>query len=441
MRREDRQASRTRPAAARGGSRLAAFVLALALLSSTSQGQALTDLELRCARTLDGIATPAGVEAASDELTALGSPSIPLLFSILREGRYASLDDQDDRIEAVLTAERERALRRALRELPRTAVTSHLREVAVAPAPLDLRRVTLSVLAPIARTTDLRFLFRLCEPVPPEEHADSVCAGRLREGLVRILEEDREAYRSLRSVLSAAHADLRSPTLHAITEVPGREAFLFLSELLGEHEDLHGFLLSGMGRVARELPLPAEELALARVRPLLASEDPQLVREAALVLGRVEDQQTVPRLIDLLEDENPGVVSAAHWSLRCMSGLDLRADPVRWRTWLAEERAWWRDHAPEVLGWLRSPEPVMAKRGIAIAVQRRHRRHELALEIASLLDFPDEDVVRRAVRALGMLESRAALPRLLELCSHGDESLRDLALETYGKLGGERPTE
>lgn len=61
--------------------------------------------------------------------------------------------------------------------------------------------------------------------------------------------------------------------------------------------------------------------------------DPDVRRKACLVLGRLEDADSIPDLIDALSDEDAGFVSNARWALEEITGEHLAADPALWSEW------------------------------------------------------------------------------------------------------------
>jgi len=231
----------------------------------------------------------------------------------------------------------------------------------------------------------------------------------------------------MRTVFERAHLDLRPTIINAVTNVGTDAGLKSLSEFLSLSEELELFILSSMGRVASTATLPVNEIILARVRHLERSDDSRRVREALLLLGRFKDADSVPRLIDRLSDDDSAIRSAAHWSLKHLSGLELRDDPRRWEMWHKTEADWWKVHAPEVLGWLRSFDVLDRKRAVAIIAQRRLRKHTLALELLPLLSDSDESVVKQTLRALSILDTRSAAPKVQELLDHHSQAVRESA--------------
>lgn len=56
-------------------------------------------------------------------------------------------------------------------------------------------------------------------------------------------------------------------------------------------------------------------------------------RKASLVLGRLEDSESIPDLIEALGEGDPGYASDARWALEQITGEQLAADPELWSAW------------------------------------------------------------------------------------------------------------
>lgn len=77
---------------------------------------------------------------------------------------------------------------------------------------------------------------------------------------------------------------------------------------------------------------PSVDDGLAITR-LLSTRDTMVQREACLFLGKCKFAGAVPDLIELMGEENPGLVSNVHWALREITGERLASDQKLWKTW------------------------------------------------------------------------------------------------------------
>lgn len=97
------------------------------------------------------------------------------------------------------------------------------------------------------------------------------------------------------------------------------------------------------------------------MRALLSAATPRDVRrKACLVLGRLEDADAIPELIELVGDEDGGLASDARWALERITGEHLAADPELWNEW-------WNGAGPETRARLHRPR-------VPACVERRARR-------------------------------------------------------------------
>jgi hypothetical protein len=138
------------------------------------------------------------------------------------------------------------------------------------------------------------------------------------------------------------------------------------------------------------------------MRALLGPATPREVRrKACLVLGRLEDADAIPELIEVVGDEDGGLASDARWALEWITGEHLAADPELWNEW-------WTGAGPETRARLRRPR-------VPVCVERRARR---ALD-GMLERGVEESLVRARIEegfgvgeavVSGWLAARAAAP-------------------------------
>ncbi len=136
---------------------------------------------------------------------------------------------------------------------------------------------------------------------------------KLSASLLAMLEE-----RLLAVMREQPHPEIRRRTLEALgfssrPEVPG-----LIREALDEPEEAwQASALFAMGRSADEAWEP-------HVLPMLSHPSPALRAEAARAAGELELKKARRLLIDLVEDTNPEVRSAALWSLSQIGGRGVR---------------------------------------------------------------------------------------------------------------------
>ncbi|MEW6745935.1 MAG: YdjY domain-containing protein [Planctomycetota bacterium] len=72
------------------------------------------------------------------------------------------------------------------------------------------------------------------------------------------------------------------------------------------------------------------------LRGLLAEKIPSVREVIVAALAELQSFDVVASLIQLLENEDPGVRETAHFALRHLSGTDLAAESAVWKDWLQE---------------------------------------------------------------------------------------------------------
>ncbi len=191
-----------------------------------------------------------------------------------------------------------------------------------------------------------------------------------------------------------------------------------------------------VGVAAPRLSRPLDERLAAEVRELLADERSDVLADATLLAGRLEDSLATERLIALLGNESAGVRANAVWSLQQISGLRFREESVRWTRWLADETSWWRNAADAELRALHGADTARTR--VAILEIGRHRLHRdrLAAALVSALDHEDPTVVQLACAQLQSLRSRVGLPALVSLLEHAQQSVRWSAWTSLRTLTG-----
>ncbi len=260
--------------------------------------------------------------------------------------------------------------------------------------------------------------------------------------MAALLGRDEVACSHLDAPYRAAPGMLRLTILRALGAARTPSAALALADLLGTDEQLEVETLMQLGRCASGRWVDLGEMRIAPILARLRADRPEVRREAALALGRLEHSGSAERLIEALGDPAPAVGDAALWSLRKLSGLRLPASPASWRRWLTAERAWWDDLAPDALARLESDSTAEIVAGLRAVAPRRLHRRVLAERVAPLLRRSDPSLARLACAALQGFGSAAAIPALVDALEHEDPSVRESAATALRAITGEqRPTE
>ncbi len=354
-----------------------------------------------------------------DELAALPAMSRDLLLARLSLAGTAACP-WDDRICSQLNHTLEDLPQRALRLLTEEA------------APLDakdretLADVGLAVMALRGGSQPLSVAIELFEQgALPRAQTCSLQARLVQAGRV-LLDADPSTYAALALAFEEHGLPVRMALVRALSEVATERSYLLLPRLLGVDRRLDAVLLTHIARLAKARLGRIDETGLRKVRACLSSSSPMVCRQAILTSGALDDHEAVDILIDLMLNHGE-LHEDAGWSLRHITGLGFRSDPIRWSSWYDSEAFWWEKSAPQLLSDLHSPTPGQLVPSILELSRHRLFRDELAAELVPLLEHRTHSVVKAAIDALRGLGSTLPVPELTELLEHPESDLRATA--------------
>jgi len=330
-----------------------------------------------------------------------------------------------------LDAALEGSLRSQLGRLPRLVRTR------IADGESEGQRECLLALRTLERfgaATDVALLFGLASPADPELPFDSRLASQLEHSLAAILSRDVSAWAGLTRTFPALDERVTLIVLRAVSEAASPQAMDFLGELLGKDAGQDVIVLAQLGRVVEFVRAAPSQRTLDYVHESLESMDPQVRREACLVVGRLEDSQAVALVIELLADEDPLVAENAYWALKRITRESLSDDIDRWRLWYDRELAWWQTEASDLLTALHGEEIAEVAAALRGLVGHGLFRHELAAEVAVELRHPNGAIVAQACAVLGVLRSRGVTDELQQLLEAASESVRPHAEAALARI-------
>jgi hypothetical protein len=90
-------------------------------------------------------------------------------------------------------------------------------------------------------------------------------------------------------------------------------------------------------------------MTAATLKDKLEDDEAEIRRAAALACAMKEEKSLIPRLIDLLQDKDPGVMRAAHAALKDLTAEDLgpnEASPAELKRAVEAWKGWWASHKP-----------------------------------------------------------------------------------------------
>lgn len=313
---------------------------------------------------------------------------------------------------------------RALASFDRSALRSLLATALSEDPTMPERLGALRLIEGFGTGADLLLALRAATPV----------AGPMDPGLSRalgttvqaMLTRDRLAFRAVQEHILEAHPDARFAIVRSVGSVgsvSGGDRLDLLGFLLGFDETLDPVLLAQIGLVAQDVPKPVDEQLTFEVRKFLDRDDPGLVRSAARAAAELGDTGAVGRLVDLLDHEDRGVASSAHWALCYLSGAAFPLDSRRWRGWYRTETRWFEREARDLFDDLSSPERFQIVQALGQLSLHQMHRHEIAEAVTVTLHDPDAAVRRLGCSALRQLGSATAIAELVNVLADEDEGV------------------
>jgi HEAT repeat protein len=195
-------------------------------------------------------------------------------------------------------------------------------------------------------------------------------------------------------------------------------------------------ILGLAGALARVPPSGPPQRLLERARAALRSSDAGLRREAALVLGRLEDADAAFELAELLDAELYSDRHSAAWALTQITGIALAPRAALWSTWLAAESEFWDEEGADLIAKLDRMNRVQQGDALRELAQHPWRRADIARALAPLLRSPDPKVARLTGFVLADLGGSAA-HQALRAAARGDtEGVSESLCEALQRLDG-----
>jgi HEAT repeat protein len=236
----------------------------------------------------------------------------------------------------------------------------------------------------------------------------------LERAVLAVARRDRRALSVLEGLVRHVRTDVRVAFLRAVDGLGTLEAVVWMSRC-GEHSaDVRSEALARLGRLAESLAHPAPEEALSLVHGVLGGIGGIGLRDAVIAAGRIEDGDSVPYLIALLSERDPGLRADAAWSLQRITGLLLRDRKERWEDWYAAELEWWRERSELAFAELEGSDHGACTRALLEVSSHHSSRDRLSLRVIPLLQDSAPDVARLAAHSLRVLRSKVACAALVE---------------------------
>jgi hypothetical protein len=152
--------------------------------------------------------------------------------------------------------------------------------------------------------------------------------------------EQAEAYAHVGRKLAACDGSLEERILRAVVLADSPLGLEVLCTLVGEDRERNLRLLAAISDMEAS---PRNGDAADCLRPLLDSEDPEILVAVISVLAALGEDSVAEKLVELMALEDRTVREAAHDALCRLAMVDLPANGEAWRKWLGGERKWWKE--------------------------------------------------------------------------------------------------
>jgi hypothetical protein len=399
--------------------------IALACLASLAPAQEPKSPRELVSEVLARLDEHADRELAAAELRALGAPAVPAVFDAFVGARGARMLALQDAIQAAPNGALNAAITAAITAAP-------------PPGPHErLQRAALKAMELAGTSRDFDLCLLAAKVLGEETFAPRT--SELSRALDAIFARDPDLLGIVRRSWLSIEKRLRTPVARSVGNLGGDGAIEFLADLLARDDANAGMLLSQLGRASRGISRETADYVASIARRYIDSDTQGIVKEAAVLAGRLRDDSAVPDLIELLGEESQGIVGNVHWALKEITGLSLPADEKAWASWHARETAWWSHESASVFRDLSSREPSTAAAAVREVACHRLGRHLLALELAGALSHRAPAVRIEAADGLRRLGSNAALPALLAVLEDANEGVSASVRAAIVELGGHIP--
>ena len=375
--------------------------------------------------------SPAPEEAAL-ELAPHARAALPLLLEVLRARQVPEFGEEPPQ---TLSEPQEAIVLGALAALDRAVVVEGLRRMLEPERLRSARDAALRVLSAVGTAEDLDLLLEL--PLGPgEEVPHEVVSTSLSRAVAGVVHRDATALVRLERLWHFHDESLLPAVIRGLGEARDPRSLALLDDVLLRHGDLAPLVMAQVRRIGPSDDSEVNEDLARTLRRHLDPIDPSPCRAACHALAMLRDFEAVPRLIELLVDESPGLRADAHHALRALTHEELRADVALWDAWYARETAWIDERSPAVLSALGSSRDAEVAAAVSELAQRKLFVDQWAWELVPLLRHRSASIRALAARALGSLRSPYVTEALVDTLGDGSEPVREAAAEALRAITG-----
>ena len=358
-----------------------------------------------------------------DDLRGLGDQATSMLFEALAAESWSGGD--------TLLPEERTCLQQALLALGDGSVRDLL---TITPDTPSTRRLAiLLILEGIGSHVDIT----LAAQVASIDPIDAALLEALEETVFQVLLRDVRGFGQVRGPALAGDVQVGAALVRAVARTESPVASTLLVSLLGIERDLDAMILQELATLIAANRGHVDPSIAPMLARFFKDEDPFIRRAAARAAGPTLNHTLAEELVVLLEDPEPGVRDAAHWSLRELSGVQLPGHQNRWKAWLEGQRRWYESRGQTALDHLytRNKSRVL----VALREIAAHPLHRLKTvpEVERLLGHNSPTVRLTACATLIQLGFSSQPELLTELLDDEHETVSQAAHGALQALTGQ----
>ncbi|MCE9596141.1 MAG: hypothetical protein K8S98_18280 [Planctomycetes bacterium] len=372
-------------------------------------------------------------ERLAAALVKLGTIAIDPLLDLLERKRVPVL--HEGQTPQTLSLYQREVLLAALRELGPERVLGRLDRRLAERVDANRRLAALTLFGEFGRREQLTKLFELAAPAAGEP-LDRDLRDALRAALGAILAREPLAVPRLAATWRSIDVALLSTVIFTLGDVHDGRGLELASDVAFVHPDLLPVVAAQVAVIGRSPDSSVNQHAIELLRASRANASPSLGAAVVRALGMLEDEESIQDWIDLLADESEALRSAAHWSLMHVSRLEYAETPDAWQVWWDSEAAWLDEHYEPLLERLDSADASVVTAALRELANRRVRRHEIAKEVARVLQSPRPALRVLACQTLIELGSVDVLTELSLALRDDDEQVALAAWRALEALSG-----
>jgi HEAT repeat protein len=420
----------------------AALICALPLAAARAErpgqdGRELSRAEQRMVRVLRATRAkpPPPVEESRKLVARDAHPAVGVLLDVLEQRQVPAIDGLP--LQRLSTAQEELALG-GLRVIGREGVMRALDPRLAASTAAATRAMAIEVYGVFGDADDLNTIVALAGGTgddPLDGHTDEL----LQQTLTNVLTSDARAFDRLRAVLKGKSRDVLIAIVFAVGAARDERGLPFLAEIMTWRDDLAVEALSQIRLIGRSSS-PAVDAELSQLaRVWLDPHAATRCRAAIMALGVLEDENAVPQLIELLEQDSRGMRDEVLWSLRRISGQQFPASRTTWIDWHAAEESWYEERWSRCVGDLGSDDEEEFTSAVQELAQHRLYRHAIAQALCPALERDKPEFRQLVCAALADLGSTVAVRALTDVLDDDDEHVAESARAALLKITGRDP--